>query len=696
MKKGVFAISFLLGVSSIIAQERPNIILFYIDDLNFNHLSYFGGDVYTPTIDSLFENGIVFEKGYVTSAVCTPSRYTLLTGKYASKSNNLRSKTLEGEIPNVGFTTQLQMDQTWVSELSNSGYHTGMVGKWHLGFKDPYIIDKDANPSDSAVLSQLAFNYSELQNSIMSYGFDEVGAAYKANLGALNPKNLRNHNVEWISKEGIEFIDRNKDSPFFLYYSSTVPHGPDPYKSLIRDRFITALGISNSIPSFVPMMLSRDSILSLVSSLNREQPYMTWLDEGIRVIIDKLRQINKLENTAIIFLSDHGIRGKNHNYESARVPFMISHPSLNNSHLTKNRIAANLDIGPTILELADIPYDKDNFDGESLFKLTNPNSEWRNDLLLEIGFSRALVTDDGYKYLTVRYTDELNDLEKSGTKFTHYGREYIGSNTPLLFEADSLFPAYFDKDQVYDLNADSLEQNNIFNRIESTILRSNLTHRLNYHLLEHSQIEGEYSKYGNNGEKSLISINDETSKLELFRAFSGYFEISDNIQFADNSYLPDTLYINLSIPNNGAIEINEVNTPEWAGYRVKGLKEGKKQTTLFFELIKHSTPRDTGNLMINVKVNNQVYQYNLAFDFTPLSTGENPEIFLFPTNSTNYIKIMGLTQRDHLFEVIDLSGKVLIEGGVTNMSNEISIESLKHGVYILKVDNEVIGKVIKN
>lgn len=134
MKK--FRIAFIiLLISTGISAQKPNIILIISDDQSFNSISYAGGDVYTPIIDSLAREGIKFSNAHIASTVCSPSRYSLLTGKFPGRcyGESFMSKFPEGTQTRVENNTELSEGEAHLgSILRQNGYKTGFVGKSHI------------------------------------------------------------------------------------------------------------------------------------------------------------------------------------------------------------------------------------------------------------------------------------------------------------------------------------------------------------------------------------------------------------------------------------------------------------------------------------------------------------------------------------------------------------------------------------
>ncbi len=302
-------------------KQKPNIVIIYTDDLGYGDVSAYGAtEIKTPNIDNLARNGVRFTDGHATSATCTPSRYGILTGTYPWR--NKRAKILPG-------TAQLIIDtmqQTIPKMLRENGYHTGIVGKWHLGLGNGIV---DWNKTISPGPNEVGFNYSfimaatqdrvptvfiENGNVVGRDPNDPIQISYKKNFegeptGKDNPELTRmkwhhGHNnsivngiprigfmkggkkAKWIDEEiadtflskAKQFVSNHKNEPFFLYYAMNEPHVPrTPNK-----RFVGKSGMG---PRGDVIIEADWCIGNFVSFLNKE---------GL------------LENTLIIFSSDNG------------------------------------------------------------------------------------------------------------------------------------------------------------------------------------------------------------------------------------------------------------------------------------------------------------------------------------------------------------------------------------------------------
>ena len=217
--------------------KRPNVIMFLIDDQNPSSIAAFGGDTYTPNLDRMAAEGMKFTRAYVSSSVCTPSRYSFLTGRLAGNSHSKRYIEAVGGMENQGlpgFNVALERDKMNVGNvLREAGYTTGFVGKFHLTSKTDFPefykgksgwidIPKDARPGPE---TSARFKHNErwMRRYLETLGFSWAKNVYPEN----SHKPYSEHNPEWTTVAALEFIEENKDNPFYLHLCSTLLHGPD-------------------------------------------------------------------------------------------------------------------------------------------------------------------------------------------------------------------------------------------------------------------------------------------------------------------------------------------------------------------------------------------------------------------------------------------------------------------------------------
>ncbi len=476
---GLFVV-FLLGLFILFLQscnekkeeERPNILVILTDDQEFNEIAKFGGKVLTPNMDRIGTEGVVLDRFYASSPVCTPSRYSMLTGRYASRNQNIVRLYPPDEPAFIRWNADILAGQekTIAHILGDAGYSTGMVGKWHLGQPTPELTYQETwneDLNDPFVAQQVKIFYEGMREYVKyAGGFQYVESLYGNNLHALGlPVKDQLHNMEWVTSGALNFLDQynpqKTGKPFFLFFSPTPPHIPDGVESMLSDGRVTAAGLlEHPIEGVQP---SRADVFRRVkeAGLDSSTAPITWLDDGIGSVLKKIEDLKQLENTLVIFMSDNGShRGKMTCYEdAAHMPAMIMWKGKITPGRSLHDLMSNIDIVPTILDICGIS--KPNgymVDGISLKNtLLKDQSLDRNFLYLEVVYQRGIVTKD-WKYLATRfpkYTEALITPENR----KHYSLE--GRPLRDRYQAETFFPAYFDDDQLYNLKDDAGEQKNL-------------------------------------------------------------------------------------------------------------------------------------------------------------------------------------------------------------------------------------------
>lgn len=484
--------------------SRPNIIFILTDDqspfpivqerCDQSRPFGFNGDrhVHTPVIDSLAKNGLIFSRAYVSSSVCSPSRYATLTGRYAGRCRGPRFMNLhpDGTQSRVENNTELEEHLPNVARgLQQAGYRTGFVGKCHI--IDHYLLEKDnweknglktygvkADPRVPGSTAAMGHNHEYWINRIHEFGFDYVNSVYAANLRELYNEDVNVHNVEWKTKAVLNFIETSDDKPFFMYYSETIPHGPAPWISqngkyvygLDANLNYTGEGYVECDYGFMP---DRRRILAEVAQKGKDpgHAWLRWFDYAVGAIVDKLKEKGKLENTLLILTSDHGNYnfGKATLYESGvRVPLMMHWPAGIKAGSVYDELVQNIDFAPTFLDLAGVKPERSmGIDGVSLKKVLLGNREPVHDhLFFELGYARGIMTKN-WKYIAVRYDEKTQKLIEKGHQFDGWqGRKlalpYYVRNQHLGYHSGIYHPHYFEQDQLFDLRNDPEEKENVF------------------------------------------------------------------------------------------------------------------------------------------------------------------------------------------------------------------------------------------
>ncbi len=356
--------------------EKPNIIFFIADDMYpemFNCLPEGEGKNLTPNLDWLAAEGTIMVNQYVVSPVCTPSRYNCLTGNYASRATNnqflRKTEHEEGQTVIQWNSFITDKDRILPHYLKELGYTTGMVGKNHViaaggleGFSD-----FNADPRDTEIAKKMEDNYNKVEKAILNCGFDYAGGIYHNNPNFIGVSELAVQNLDWITQAGVEFIDQNHENQFFLYYATTVPHGPtEPERSWNADTKITARGFLEEAPEVMP---ARHTLLERLEEAGlggTDKENLLWLDDALGALISKLEEHNILDKSIIFFFNDHGQHAKGTLYQGGALnPSIIwKAGGFPCGDVCEAKIS-NVDFAPTILELAGAEKPEIGFDGRS-------------------------------------------------------------------------------------------------------------------------------------------------------------------------------------------------------------------------------------------------------------------------------------------------------------------------------------------
>lgn len=485
--------------------DRPNIVLIMADDLSRNEVGAYGGRVLTPNLDQLAATGQRFTQAYTAVSVCSPSRYTTLTGRFPGRC--LHPEYLRLNPPGAinrpsNRAIELERDRpNLMKALQANGYVTGLVGKWHLGqwmcgwevdgqwkFPDGYYAmglaeyPRDASFADPEFNQALERNQEIFQRELRRDGWDEAAAIYWANPRELHHDQLYNHNVEWLTHAAVEFINQHHDEPFFLFLASTIPHTPNPIETLKRgdDPRITGEGL---IQTHLGVQASRLSVLERVSAAGypENSAPITWLDDGIGAVLRALEDNGLANQTVVIFTSDHGLPGKATLYQDGVwIPLIIHGPGIPAG--VNDQPVQLTDLTPTILDLTHTASPNDlGTDGHSLTELWCHDhvARWRDDLYFEYGYARAVIHDD-WKYIAIRYPEAEVAAFESG-KRDHL--PYLGTNRSLgRWQAGRLPDKYFVTDQLYHLANDPGEKHNLAADPEYQEILQAMKQRLRTHL----------------------------------------------------------------------------------------------------------------------------------------------------------------------------------------------------------------------
>ncbi len=461
-----FALS-IAGLSKLAASatKQPNIIFFLVDDYDKPETSPYGGNVLTPNLDRLAREGMLFNNAYVTSTVCTPSRYTMLTGRYAgsSHSNKFLSEFPLGTQSLPAFNVALEDDNMNVGAvLAKNGYATGFVGKYHVGPEHDEAYDKKhgihpmpKNTEYTDELNQHKFNNEKIYRELVKErGFTWAKNIYWGNMKAP----FKGHNPEWTTAAAVEFIEEHKNQPFYLHVCSTLLHGPNKewHNSLTTRERMSGEGILEQPINSQP---SRESVLKRVkeAGLTEEEVGYTWMDDSVGVLLNKLDELGIADNTIFIFVSDHGSSNKGSVFRTRamEVPCIIRWPNGIKAGTVTDELMQSTDFVPTWFDVTDakVPtnYPMDGTSFSSLFK--TPHKPYRDYVYGEMGSARSIKTKE-WGLITLRYPAEIVALD--GRKI-----KQLGGLSGGISRAGNTHKHAFEADQLYNFAQDPAEQNNL-------------------------------------------------------------------------------------------------------------------------------------------------------------------------------------------------------------------------------------------
>ncbi|MGJ7029599.1 sulfatase family protein [Niabella hirudinis] len=449
------------------AQQKPNVILIYVDDLGYGDLGCYGArQIQTPHVDALAQKGMRFTNAHSTSATCTPSRYALMTGEYPWRDRG--HNILPGDAPLIVPVDKI----TLPGVFKRAGYKTGIVGKWHLGLGE--TTQKNWNEVVRPGPNETGFDYSfifpatadrvptvfmENGKVVGLPGDDTIEVNYRTKIGdeptgKEHPELLKlqasaGHNAtivngigrigfmkggkqaRWTDEElaptfltkAQQFIDDHKNGPFFLYYAINDIHVPRMPATMFKGR--STMGYRG------------DAILE-----------MDWV---VGEITKQLRQSGIEKNTVIIFSSDNGpvlddgyadeaeqkvgshrpagpLRGwKTSIYEGGtRVPFIVYWPGKVKPG-TSDALVSQMDLLTSFASYLKVPVKKGEApDAENHIKALMGTDPRGRTVLVEEGYNDLAIVKEGWKYIPAskKRPEQLFNLSRDLPEKKEVSKQY--------------------------------------------------------------------------------------------------------------------------------------------------------------------------------------------------------------------------------------------------------------------------------
>ena len=421
----VFLLLAGVGTSFTRAETRPNFVFFLVDDLGYMDIGANNPDTFyeTPHIDRLAREGVRFTNGYAANPVCSPTRYSIMTGKYPSRvdATNWFSGRRSGRFSPAPLRSSMPLAETTVAEaLAQAGYRTAFFGKWHLGPSAEY--------------------WPENQGFHLNFGGHNRGSPPGGYFSPYrNPRLEDGPEGEYLTsrlvEDAVATLRESRDQPFFLFISFYTVHTPlqAPRELVAKYRNKASLSQGSEAAEFG----SEEQVWPTdrprrVRIRQRHPTYaamMEMLDRGVGRVLQALRDLELDGNTVVMFTSDNGglstsegsptsnlpLRGgKGWLYEGGiREPFIVKWPGKALANGVCDVPVISTDFYPTMLEIADLPPKPEQHrDGVSLVPLlTGEGPIEREDLFWHYphysnqgGFPGGAVRSGDYK-LVERFED---------------------------------------------------------------------------------------------------------------------------------------------------------------------------------------------------------------------------------------------------------------------------------------------------
>ena len=406
---------------------RPNMVVVLVDDMRWDEYGE-GGHNYikTPHIDRVAREGANFKNAFTTTPLCSPSRASFLTGLYAH-SNGITDNTARNE--------QSHKLETFPKKLNQVGYETAFVGKWHMG--------NDDTPRPGWDYWVSLKGQGEANDPYLNVNGERMQA--------------KGYVTDVLNDHAIQFIKRQREKPFVLYLAHKALHpnhvqhddgsavaigdggfiAADRHKEMYDNEFYKRRPNNGVPPTDKPALMRKIDDLPALGpetatkekTIRERAAMLMAVDESLGTIMDELEHAGILDNTVIVFTSDHGYWYGEHGldeerrlaYEEAiRIPLLVRYPPKVRAGTKPEEMVLSIDLAPTLLELGGAAA-ADQLQGVSLLPVFEGHATgWRTSFMVEYYsdtvFPRMLtmgykaVRDNRYKYIRYEDLDGMDEL----------------------------------------------------------------------------------------------------------------------------------------------------------------------------------------------------------------------------------------------------------------------------------------------
>ena len=416
----------------------PNVILIITDDQGYGDLGFNGNpNIITPALDNFAAESVRFNNFYV-SPVCAPTRSSLMTGRYSLRTG-VRDTYNGGAIMASSEVTIAEM-------LKQGNFTTGIFGKWHLGDNYP------SRPSDQGFDESLIH---------LAGGMGQVGDFtnyFKKDTSYFDPilwhnneqKPYKGYCSDIFTENAIEFIEKNKNNPFFCYLSFNAPHNP----LQVPDEYYQAYKTLDPTDGIDPELIPNEKISEKTKDNTRKVYAMvTNIDDNLKKLFNKVDELGIKDNTIVIFMTDNGpqhvryiagMKGRKSSVYNGgiRVPFFLRFPAMFSGNQEVNQFTAHIDLLPTLSKLCNVEMPRDRkIDGRSFIPSIN---------------SEKLPERSFFSYWTRKYPELYNNIALQRGQFKLIGK--TDYNSPI------------ENFELYDTYNDPFEKNNLVTQKKSIAL----------------------------------------------------------------------------------------------------------------------------------------------------------------------------------------------------------------------------------
>jgi len=696
------------------SQDKPNVIVIMVDDLGYEDVGFNGStEIPTPNIDRIADNGILFTSGYTSYCVCGPSRAGFMTGRYQQRFGFERNPLYRVDDPYMG----LPHDEMTIAEsVSQVGYKSGIIGKWHLG---AHISNHPLNRGFDEFYGHLGGGhryFPEELNIQNSYNAKNEDQSYRTWL-------LRNHTpvktneyiTDEFSNEAVEFVSRHRDNPFFLFLSYNAPHAPMQAKAEDLALFPNLTDESKR---------KRKTYAAMVHAVDR----------GVGKVLDKLHELNIEDNTIVFFLSDNGgpesknasdngiLRGgKSDVYEGGyRVPFAMQWKNKITPGVYDNPVSS-LDIFATLSALSSSPTNVEKpLDGVNLIPyLTAENEGKPHETIYVRKFDqdRHAVRHGDYKILyhkdntNKKLYNLITNVSENDSDNLYWDESYLAKRNQLdslkdEWEKDLKHPVFLGllHDDLVWATAVSLSET-------SLALNLNDTKQIDATIIPNDSFSDVIEWNSNNtsvasvSENGLITVHAEgyaliTAKVvDRQQVFNqciikvGNPAAATGISLSKNSstlLTGETEQLTATVTSGGnaayAVEWSS-NNPSVATVNENGfiLTHSNGNAVVTAKVI--GSEQLTANCEINVK------QYGVQTSNIDYKIKDSGNVKIYPNPVTDVLNVEFQTSPGNMnLNIYNIQGKKMYTSSFHsgNRNEQVNIpKEVKNGIYLLTVTNDV-------